>query len=165
MIALVWYVWFNKMHPGGLFKLLCVYPENKLSITQERKCQACLEPTVKPCTSVSPFPHFILPRKGILVVHCWGFSRLHLRELLKAFKDAMFSHGWKINGVIHEKENASVSRKVWKQQCKLDSTCSSHPFNFAWITLLIALFSYSLPLHYTADEMNKSQQKCESLWV
>lgn len=75
---------------------------------------------------------------------------------LKAFKAAVFSHGSKINWVFHEKENAPrflESLEATVKACVFLSSLS-----------LIALFC-SLPLHYAADEMNKSQQKCESLWV
>lgn len=89
-------------------------------------------------TSVS-----FLPRKGIQVTG-GTLSMLQPIAPLRAFKVTVFLHGWKINGVCHEKENAPVSRKAWEQQYKhllcifLSSSQSKS---------LIALFSYWLPLH------------------
>lgn len=64
------------------------------------------------------------------------------------------------------KKMPRVPGKCGSSGASMCSACSSHPPNFAPITnsSLLVLITPPPP-HYTADEMNKSRRKCESLWV
>lgn len=96
------------------------------------------------------FPRRLGKLYRLLVVHSRCFSKLHLWELLKAFKVTVFSHGWKINGVFHEKENTPRFQESLEAAAQ---TCTLHaPLILPiWLqSLLIALFSYWQPRHYAA---------------
>lgn len=139
---------------------MCVFAcfQNKLSISQEKKMP--LFPhrfetnsgRTHVCFPRLPLLSHSCLRKlyRLLVVHSRCFSKLHLWELLKAFKVTVFSHGWKINGVFHEKENTPRFQETLEAAAKT-YTLHAPLILPIWLqSLLIALFSYSRPRDYTA---------------